>query len=82
MAIHDQTTFKQRYFNVHNVYTTLFQRRLTMMWPLGIAFGAPSSLSLLNIEYLVVIPSATSFLFIIYIIYSRLFVIQIQGNGN
>ena len=26
---------KQRYFNVYNVYTTLFQRRLTMMCPLG-----------------------------------------------
>ena len=34
-AIHGQTTFKQRYFNVYNVYTTLFQRRLTMMCPLG-----------------------------------------------
>ena len=34
-TIHGQTTFKQRYFNVYDVYTTLFQRRLTMMCPLG-----------------------------------------------
>ena len=26
---------KQRYLNVYNVYTTLFQRRLTKMCPLG-----------------------------------------------
>ena len=38
-AIHGQTTFKQRYFNVFNVYTTLFQRRLTMMCPLRRQFG-------------------------------------------
>ena len=35
-VVHGQMTFKQRYFNVYNVYTTLFQRRLTMMCPLGI----------------------------------------------
>ena len=34
-AHHGQMTFKQRHFNVYNVYTTLFQRRLTMMCPQG-----------------------------------------------
>ena len=29
---------KQRYFNIYNVYTTLFQRRFTMMCPLGECF--------------------------------------------
>ena len=32
-AIHGQVTFKQRYFNIYNVYTTLFHRRFTMMCP-------------------------------------------------
>ena len=35
-ACHGQTTSKQRCINVCNVYTTLFQRRLTMMCPLGV----------------------------------------------
>ena len=34
-ACHGQTTSKQLCINVCNVYTTLFQRRLTMMCPLG-----------------------------------------------
>ena len=36
LAIHGQTTLKQRYFNVvYNVYTTLFQRRLIHDVPAG-----------------------------------------------
>ena len=34
-ACHGQTTSKQRYIDACNVYTTLFQRSLTMMCPLG-----------------------------------------------
>ena len=34
-AHHGQMTSKQRYINVDSVETTLFRRRLTMMFPLG-----------------------------------------------
>ena len=34
-AHHGQMTSKQRYINVDSIGTTLFQRRLTMMCPLG-----------------------------------------------
>ena len=49
-ACHGQTTLKQRCINVCNVYTTLFERRLAMMCPLGYIHTNEYTLSISTIQ--------------------------------